>query len=126
QEAKTAMLAAKEEAARRRDEIEGEVRERRAEIARLEQRTSQREEGIERRLRELDNNEQRLTRRETELETLRQTVEEERASVSRELERVAALSPEAARAEVLNAVEAELTPEIAERIRRAETQVREE
>jgi ribonuclease Y len=92
QEAKSVLLAAKEEAARRRDEAEAEVRERRAEIARLEQRTNQREEGLERRLRELDSNEQRLTRREAELETLRQTVEDERALITTELERVAALS----------------------------------
>jgi ribonuclease Y len=111
QEAKSVLLAAKEEAARRRDEAEAEVRERRAEIARLEQRTNQREEGLERRLRELDSNEQRLTRREAELETLRQTVEDERALITRELE-------------VVRSVEGELVPEIAELIRQAETQVR--
>jgi len=70
QDSKAILLAAKEEAARRRDEGETEIRERRAEVARLEQRTNQREEGIERRLRELDSNEQRLGRRETELEAL--------------------------------------------------------
>jgi ribonuclease Y len=126
QEAKSILLAAKEEAARRRDEAEAEVRERRAEVARLEQRTNQREEGLERRLRELDSNEQRLTRRETELEALRLTIEDERATITRELERVAALSEQEARAEVVRSVEGELVPEIAERIRAAEMQVREE
>ncbi|MGA8635853.1 MAG: Rnase Y domain-containing protein, partial [Candidatus Dormiibacterota bacterium] len=126
QEAKSVLLAAKEEAARRRDEAEAEVRERRAEIARLEQRTNQREEGLERRLRELDSNEQRLTRREADLETLRQTVEDERALITRELERVAALSEQEARVEVMRSVEGDLVPEIAERIRQAETQVRDE
>src|SRR6202011_2921794 len=120
------LLAAKEEAARRRDEGETEIRERRAEVARLEQRTNQREEGIERRLRELDSNEQRLGRRETELEALRQSIEDQRATIERELERVAALSQEEARAQLLSAVEGELTGEIAERIRAAETRVREE
>jgi ribonucrease Y len=126
QEAKSVLLAAKEEAARRRDEAEAEVRERRAEVARLEQRTNQREEGLERRLRELDSNEQRLTRREAELEALRQTIEDERATITRELERVAALSEQEARAEVVRGVEGELVPEIAERIREAEVHVREE
>jgi ribonuclease Y len=125
QDAKATLLAAKEEAARRRDEVESEIRERRAEVARLEQRTSQREESIERRMRELESNEQRLGRRETELEALRQSIEDERASIERELERVAALSQEA-RAELLRTVEAELTSEIAERIRAAEARVREE
>ncbi|MBV9525867.1 MAG: ribonuclease Y [Candidatus Dormibacteraeota bacterium] len=126
QDAKAILLAAKEEAARRRDEVESEIRERRSEVARLEQRTSQREEGIERRLRDLESNEQRLGRRETELEELRQSIEVERESIERELERVASLSQEEARAELLRDVEGELTGEIAERIRAAEARVREE
>jgi len=126
QQAQSVLLAAKEEAARRRDEAEAEVRERRAEVARLEQRTNQREEGLERRLRELDSNEQRLTRREAELETSRLAVEEERASINAELQRVAALSEQEARAEVIHSVEGELVPEIAERIRQAEVEVREQ
>jgi len=126
QEAKTILLAAKEEAARRRDEVESETRERRAEVARLEQRTNQREESLERRMRELESNEQRLGRRETELEAQRQAIEDERSVIGRELQRVAALTQDEARAEVLHGVEDELTPEIAERIRAAETRVRQE
>ncbi len=71
-------------------------------------------------------NEARLGRRETELEELRQTIEQERAAVDKELQRVSSLSQEEARAELLQAVEAELTGEIAERIRSAEQRVREE
>ena len=126
QEAKTVLLAAKEEASRRREEVEAEIRDRRAEMARLEQRTAQREESLERRMRELDNNEQRLGRREAELETTRQGIEDERAKITRELQRVAALSRDEARAEVLNEVEGELVPEIAERIRAADVRVRAE
>jgi ribonucrease Y len=126
QEAKAAVLAAKEEAARRRDEVEAEVRERRGEVARLEQRISQREEALERRMRELESNEQRLGRRETELEAQRVAVEEDRAAIEQELSRIAGLSEQEARAELLHSVEAELTPEIAERIRTAEAAVRAE
>ncbi|HKR99291.1 MAG TPA: ribonuclease Y [Candidatus Dormibacteraeota bacterium] len=126
QERQTILLAAKEEAARRRDEAEADVRARRADVARLEQRASQREESLERRFRELEQNEQRLGRRETELEATRQSLEEERESIGQELQRVAGLSQAEARAEVLRAVEGEMQPEIAERIRRAEAQVREE
>jgi ribonuclease Y len=126
QERQAILLAAKEEAARRRDEVETELRQRRAEMARLEQRTNQRDESIERRLRELESNEQRLGRREAELEAARVAIEEERASVSRELERVAGMTQDEARGEVLRGVEGELTAEIAERIRAADAQVREE
>jgi len=125
-ERQSILLTAKDEAARRRDEIEGELRERRAEVARLEQRANQREQNLERRLRELEASEQRLGRREAESETLRQEVESERASINQELERVARLSQEDARGELLRSVEADLTPEIADRIRAADQRVREE
>jgi ribonuclease Y len=126
QEAKSVLLAAKEEASRRREDVEAEIRERRAEMARLEQRTAQREESLERRMRELDSNEQRLGRREVELEESRQAIEAERASILQELQRVASLTREEARAEVLRDVEGELVPEIAERIRAADLRVRDE
>jgi ribonucrease Y len=126
QERQAILLAAKEEAARKRDEAETQLRERRAEVARLEQRANQRDEQLERRSRELESNEQRLGRREGELEALRVSIEEERASVGRELERVAGMTQEEARGEVLRSVEDELTSEIAERIRAADAQVRSE
>ncbi len=126
QEAQQVLVGAREEAFRIRGEAEAEVRERRAEVARAEQRVSQREEGLERRMRELEQSEQRLGRREEELEELRQTAESERELVGRELERVAGLSQLEARAELLGEVEAELDAEVAERIRAADARVREE
>jgi ribonucrease Y len=126
QEAQQVLVGAREEAFRIRGEAETDVRERRAEVARLEQRNSQRDEGLERRMRELEQSEQRLTRREEELEELRQTTESERDLVGREIERVASLSQQEARAELLAEVEAELDGEVAERIRAADERVREE
>ncbi|MGH7723371.1 MAG: ribonuclease Y [Candidatus Dormibacteria bacterium] len=126
QEAQQILVGAREEAFRIRGEAEAEVRERRAEVARLEQRSSQREEGLERRLRDLEQSEQRLNRREEELEELRQTTESERDLVGRELERVAGLSEQEARHQLLAAIEAELDSEVAERIRAADGRVREE
>jgi ribonuclease Y len=125
-ETQQVLVGAREEAFRIRGEAETEVRERRAEVARAEQRTSQREEGLERRMRELEQSEQRLTRREEELEELRQTAESERALVGSELERVAGLSQGEARAELIAEVEAELDSEVAQRIRDADQRVREE
>ncbi|MHB8718189.1 MAG: ribonuclease Y [Candidatus Dormibacteria bacterium] len=125
-DAQQVLVTAREEAFRIRGEAEAEGRERRAEVARLEQRQSQREEQLERRLRELEQNEQRLTRREEELEELRQTAESERELVGRELERVASLTEAEARAELLASVEADLDHEIAERIRAADERVRAE
>jgi ribonuclease Y len=126
QESQQILVTAREEAFRIRGEAEADVRERRAEVARLEQRNSQREEALERRIRELEQSEQRLTRREEELEEVRQTTESERSLIGRELERVAGLSQQEARAELLSEVESELDAEVAERIRSADARVREE
>jgi len=125
-EAQQVLVSAREGAFRLRGEAEAEVRERRAEVARVEQRISQRDEGLERRMRELEQSEQRLGRREEELEGLRLTAESERELVGRELQRVAGLTQLEARAEILGEVEAELDTEVAERIRDADRRVREE
>lgn len=126
QEAQQVLVTAREEAFRIRGEAEAEVRDRRAEVARAEQRQSQREENLERRLRELEQSELRLTRREEELEEVRQTTESERALVGAELARVAGLSQAEARAELIGEVEKELDAEVADRIREADRRVREE
>jgi ribonuclease Y len=126
QQRKSMMLAAKEEALRLRSDVEAENRERRAELARLEQRSAQREETLERRGQEMDSREERLGRREQELEEQRAGVEAERESIAAELERVASLTQGEARAEIIARVETELTPEIATRIRAASERVKEE
>ena len=126
QERASIVLAAREEAHRLRSEADAEVRERRSEMARLEQRSAQRDEALERRNRDVEQGEQRLGRREEELEQVRQHLEEERATVGTELQRIAGLSQEEARSELLTEVQGELDHEIAERIRAAEQQVREE
>jgi ribonuclease Y len=126
QQRKSMMLAAKEEALRLRSDVESESRERRAELARLEQRGAQREETLERRSQEMDSREERLGRREQEIEEQHGSLEAERASIAAELERVASLTQGEARAEIITRVEGELTPEIAARIRAASERVREE
>jgi ribonuclease Y len=95
-------------------------------MARLEQRLAQREEGLEKRNRDVEQGEQRLSRREEELEQTRIQIEDERTGIAKELERVAGMSQEEARTELLREVEGELDHEIAERIRAAEKRVREE
>ena len=123
---KTIDLEAKEEALRLRAEVEQEIRERRGEMSRLEQRATQREQQLERRMTELDQREERLGQRDVEFEQLRAGIDEERSGIARELERVASLSQQDARNEILQRVEGELSGEIAERIRSADQRVREE
>ncbi|HXA27436.1 MAG TPA: ribonuclease Y [Candidatus Angelobacter sp.] len=126
QQRKTIALEAKEEALRVRAEVEQEIRERRGEMSRLEQRATQREQQLERRLAELDQRDERLDQREQELGQLSSGIDEERAGIAREMERVASLSQQEARTEILQRVEAELDHDVAERIRAADARVREE
>jgi ribonuclease Y len=126
QERASVILAAREEAHRLRSEAEADARERRAEVARQEKTLAQREEGLERRVRDVEQGEQRLTRRDEELEQQRLAIEVERAAMEKELERVAGLSQDEARQELLREVESELDHEVAERIRAADQRVREE
>ncbi len=95
-------------------------------MVRAEQRADQREEILERRRREIDTGEQKLGRREAELTEQREQLTSERARVDTELERIANLSQDAARAELLAEVDGEISAEIAERIRDADKRVREE
>ncbi len=121
-----AELEAKEEALRIRTEMEAEIRERRAEVARLEAKAAQRDETLDRRRQEMDQREQRLTTRDEELAELERGIEGERAAIGAERERVAALTHQEARAELLAEVESGLDAEIAQRIRAADARVREE
>jgi ribonuclease Y len=121
-----AELEGKEEALRIRTEMEAELRERRAEVARLEARAVQREETLDRRRGEMDQRDERLNRREAEVAEREGGLVAERAAIATELGRVAALTPQEARAELLASVEGELTGEIAQRIRAADARVRDE
>jgi len=126
QERASTILDAHEQAHRLRSEAEAEARERRAEMASLEKALAQRDESVERRIREVEHGEQQLNRREDEIEELRVAIESQRAELSQELERVAGLTQEEARDELLREVEGELSHEIAERIRAGEREVHEE
>src|SRR6516225_11810830 len=110
-----AELESKEEALRIRTEMEAELRERRAEVARLEARSVQREETLDRRRAEMDQRDERLNRREADVAEREGGLEAERAAITTELGRVAALTQQEARAELLASVEGELTGEIAQR-----------
>ena len=104
---KEALLEARDEAHRIRKEIERETKDRRVELQRSERRLHQREESIERRAEALEKRERQLQDKENELERLRGLAEKERQYWRQEIERVANLSLEEARALVLAEAEKE-------------------
>ncbi len=116
-ERRAVALEAKAEALKVRTELENELRDRRLEITRQEQRILQREE-------QLDRQQQDLLQRSESVGVELRAAEEERAqvaalrdSVGLELQRVAELSRDQARQEILTSLDRELVAEKAERIR---------
>lgn len=123
---KEALVAAKEEAYRLRAEMERENREKRAEIGRLERRLAQKEESLERRLEGLERREGTLSEREVEAERLRGELNNLIGRQRTEMERVANLPTEEARAQLMKAVEDETRHEAARLIRDIEEQAKQE
>ncbi len=117
---KEILLQAKEETLELRNKLEAELRERRAEVQRLEQRLAQREEHLDRKADQLEAREQRLKERESEVDRLHAEAQELRQRALAEVERVSGLTREEARAQLLAAIEQEVREEAARRAREIE------
>jgi ribonuclease Y len=123
---KEALVAAKEEGYRLRAEMERENRDKRAEIGRLERRLAQKEESLERRIEGMERREQGIGEKELEAERLRGELNNLLGRQRAELERVAALTVEDARAQLLKAVEDESRHEAARLVHNIEEQAKQE
>lgn len=128
---KETVIEAKDEANRYRNQVEDEVRERRSEVAKTEHRLDAREETLDRRDETLDRKERTLANRDTKLNQRQETLDALATKLSHseedaqaELARIAALTPEAARDEVLRVTKDELTHERAVMIRESEDEAR--
>ncbi|MBX6378664.1 MAG: ribonuclease Y, partial [Clostridia bacterium] len=121
-----ALVEAREEAQRLRTEIEREMRERRNELQRVERRLIQKEEALDRKLEGLERREERIRQQEAELERQRGEIEELKARQVAELERIAGLTREDARAQVIASVREEAEREALAEARQIEQQAREE
>ncbi len=120
------VLDAKEEAVKVRAASEADSRERRYELQRLERRSSQREERLERKLEALDRREQGLIGREKEIDTVRAQVEEVKERQLQRLEEVSGLSSDEAKQQLLNTVEGEIKEDASRRVREWEVRFKDE
>ena len=120
---KELLLAAKDEQLTLRNQLEAELKERRAEAARVEQRLAQKEENLDRKVESFERREQSLRDREASIETLRSEAEELRLKQATELERVSNLTVDEARAQLLTAIEVEVRDEGSRRVREMEKEV---
>jgi ribonuclease Y len=109
-----------------RDDVERELLERRAEIARIEERVISKEEAIDVKLAELARRERTMEDRDRELARQRELLEERKREHLRELERVAGLSVSQARQVLLKEVEGQARHDAARVLRQVEEQTRRE
>jgi ribonucrease Y len=114
---KELLLEAKEEAVKLRTAVEQDARQQRNELKSEQNRINQKEESIARKAEQVEQRERALAGREQQIEAKTKEVEELRNTQVKELERVAQLSYEEARALVLGRVEGEMREEGARRAR---------
>jgi ribonuclease Y len=136
-ERRNAAIATKDEAIRLRGELDRELTQRRKEIERVERRIEQKEETIDRKTATLEQRENAIRKQEQAAERARETWEQERARQQQELdqardrhlqelERIAGLTAEEARLQLVAEVEAEARAMAARRLHEIEQEVHEE
>ena len=130
---KEALLEAKDETHKFRTEAENDIRDRRGELQKQENRLLQREENLDRKddtlnKREisLERKEEALASRQQHIEQMESKVEQLVASQKTELERIAALTREEAKEVILKEVENELSTDIAVMTKESELRAKEE
>lgn len=123
---KEALLVAKEEILKEKQNLETEIQNKRRELQNFESRLLRREETLERRLDQLERSENALRRSQEEIEKVRKEVEAMKAKEIQELSRIANLSLEEAREELLRRIEKTLGYEIGLKVKEAEERAKKE
>ncbi len=121
-----AVIEAKEEVHRMRSEFDRECRDRRNELQRVERRILQKEESLDRKSDQLERKESQIDRREKEIDRTQAEIEKIHQEQRQELERIAGLTTDQAREQLLREAEEEITHDVAVMIKEAESQAREE
>ncbi|WP_420634830.1 ribonuclease Y [Candidatus Palauibacter sp.] len=128
---KAAELEGREEAQQLREEWAREVERRRTELERLEQRTLERSETLERKLETIDQRQERLDQRRDliekergELEARASGLDELDRELAQKLERIAGLSREAARRELVGQIRDEARADAAQYVRESRERAR--
>ena len=108
----------------RRDDVEDDLRVRRDELARLEERVRSKEQTVDLRLRDVDQREQTLDDRKRNLDQNTERLKEAKRAQVRELERVAGLSAGQAKQILMRELEDEVRHDSARLIRQVEEETR--
>ena len=120
------LLEVKEESIRTKNELDKEIKERRAEAQRYERRVQQKEENIDKKADALEKKEASLTAREEELSKQKAEVAKLNEQRVQELERISGLTSEQAKEYLLKIVEEDVKHETAVMIKEMESRAKEE
>ena len=120
------LLEVKEESIRTKNELDKEIKERRAEVQRYERRIQQKEENIDKKSDAIEKKEASLAAREEELAKQKEKIAKLNEERVQELERISGLTSEQAKEYLLKIVEDEVKHETAILIKELETRAKEE
>ena len=123
---KEALLEAKEQDLKLRNEFERETKEKKAEIQRMEQRLTQKEDSLDKKLEALDQQKENLQKQEDAVKVLQQKVSSQHELMIQELEKVAQLTKEEAKQMLTEEILDSTRHEIAGMVRNMEQQAKEE
>jgi ribonucrease Y len=119
-----AQVEAREQALKLRADVEHELKDKRSEIAKIEERVITKEEEIDRKLTELERREQGLLDREGHLKQLQEETKAAKDDQLRELERISGLTVEEAKKVVLDRSEELVRHDLARMVRQMEEEAR--
>ena len=122
---KEEIVKAKEEIINSKNELEEEIRERRSDVQQQEKRLIQKEENLDKKIYDVEQRERQLEKKEKELDEEKNEVQKLKDSELDNLEKVARMSKEDAKAELLKRVDDNLSVEKAERIKNMENEIKE-
>ena len=120
------LLEVKEESIRTKNELDKEIKERRAEVQRFERRIQQKEENIDKKADAIEKKEASLLSKEQELAKQKADIENLNEQRVQELERISGLTSEQAKEYLLKIVEDEVKHETAVMIKEMESRAKEE
>ncbi len=123
---KEAVLEAKEEIIRLKNELDKEIRDRRSEVTRAERRVNQREEQFDKKLDNLELREEQLNEKYKEAERLQEEAEGMHARQKEELERVANMTSDEAKNILIDRVQKDAYHDAAVMVREIEARAKEE
>src|SRR5215216_5219973 len=119
-----AQLEAKEQSLKLRAEVETELRDKRAEIIKIEERVLAKEDEIDRKLTEFDRREQGVSDREAHLKQLQEDLKTATDGQLKELERISGMTVEEAKRHLLERSEELVRHEMARMVRQMEEEAR--